>query len=303
LKNNSAIKTSELRITENMPGKLNSAPFESLGSFRMYKLQEITWNNNQSLFIRESGNFHIIFCHEEFDLFKPGNISNEHGGFYKILFGSERQAIVRESGSKNLSGYYCIFDENFSSLIGDPSCPPPFFSAIKHRNECTINVPADRIERFNLIFDLIYSLFKSSTEHKAILIASYLLVVLKEADIIFKLFYQINYSGRRTSADIITRKFKDLIAKHYLQKQTVKSYAEMLFITPDHLNKIVKATAGKTALELIKDWILADAKALLHYSTMNISEIAYSLGFENSSYFTRLFRKKIGVAPGQYRRM
>jgi AraC-like DNA-binding protein len=128
-------------------------------------------------------------------------------------------------------------------------------------------------------------------------------VVLKEADIIFKQFYQINHPNGRTSADIIAQRFKDLIAKHYLQKQTVKAYAQMLCITPDHLNKIVKATAGKTALELIKDRILADAKALLHYSTMNISEIAYSLGFESNSYFARLFRKKIGVAPGQYRRM
>jgi AraC-like DNA-binding protein len=301
LKNNSAIKTSELRITEKVPGKLTSAPFESLGSFKMYKLQEIAWNNSQSLFTTGSGNFHIIFCHEEFDLFKPINIKNDQVRIYKIMFGSERQVLVSELDSKNLSGYYCIFDENFSSLIGDPSCPPPFFSPIKHRNECIINVPADRIERFNLIFDLIYSLFESSTEHKAILIASYLLVVLKEADIIFRQLYQINNSSRRTSADIITRRFKDLIAKHYLQKQTVRAYAEMLCITPDHLNKIVKTTAGKTALELIKDRILADAKALLHYSTMNISEIAYSLGFENSSYFTRLFRKKIGVAPFKYR--
>jgi AraC-like DNA-binding protein len=270
----------------------------------MYKLQEIARNdNNLSLFTTGSPNLHIIFYHEELDPLKPIDIKNDHRRIYKIFFGSERQTIEWHLDNKNMSGYYCIFDENFFSLIANQSPPLPFFSLLKHGNECIINIPPDRLERFNLIFDLIYSLYKSATEYKTILIASYLLVVLKEAGLILKQFYQINHSNGGTSADIITRRFEDLIAKHYLQKQTVKAYAEMLFITPDHLSKTVKTTAGKTALELIKDRILADAKALLHYSTMNISEIAYSLGFEDCSYFTRLFRKKTGVAPGQYRKM
>ena len=272
-----------------MPGELSGAPFDSLGLFRMYKLQEIILNNHQSLFTTGSGNFHIIFCHEEFDLFKSTIIKNDQEKIYKIMYGG----MGSELGSKNSNGYYCIFDKNFSSLIGDPSC-------IKHRNECIINVPADSIEKFNLIFDLIYSLFKSSTEYKTILIASYLLVVLKEANSI-KQFYPISHPIGRTSADIITLRFKNLIAKCYLEKQKVKAYAEILCVRPGHLNKIVKATAGKTALELIQDRILVHAKALLHYSTMNISEIAYTLGFETSTDFTRLFRKKVGVAPGQYR--
>ena len=181
LKNNSAIKTSELRITEKVPGKLTGTSFDSLGSFRMYKLQEIVLNNNQSLFTTGPGNFRMIFCDEEFDLFKPAAIKSDQEKIYKIMF----DGMASELGSKNSSGYYCIFDKNFSSLIGDPSC-------IKHRNEWIINVPADRIEKFSLIFDLIYSLFKSSTEHKEILIASYLLVVLKEASTILKQFNQIN---------------------------------------------------------------------------------------------------------------
>ena len=181
LKNNSAIKTSELRITEKVPGKLTGTSFDSLGSFRMYKLQEIALNNNQSLFTTGPGNFHIIFCDEEFDLFKRTTIKNDQGKIYKVMF----CGMASQLGSKNSSGYYCIFDKNFSSLIGDPSC-------IKQRNEWIINVPADRTEKFSLIFDLIYSLFKSSTEHKEILIASYLLVVLKEASTILKQFNQIN---------------------------------------------------------------------------------------------------------------
>jgi hypothetical protein len=193
----------DLRTTEKVPGKLASAPFEPLGSFRMYKLQELAWNNNnihnniQSLFTTESGNLYIIFCHEEFDLLKPINIKNDHERIYKIVFGNERQTIVKELDNKNLSGYYCIFDEKFSSLIGNPSYSLPFFSLFTHRHECIINVPADRTERFNLIFDLIYSLFKSSTENKTILIASYLVVILQEANMLHEKFHNGSLSGRK----------------------------------------------------------------------------------------------------------
>ena len=211
LKKNSSIKTSESRIAEKVPGKPTGAPFDSLGSFRMYELQEIILNNNQSLFTTGSGNFHVIFCHEEFDLFKTTTIKNDQEKIYKIMFGG----MATELSSKNSSGYYCIFDKNFSSLIGDPFC-------IKHGNECIINVPGALIEKFKLIFDLIYSLFKSSTEYKKILIASYLLVVLKEANTILKQFYPISHRNGRPSADNITRRFKELIARYYLEKQKAK---------------------------------------------------------------------------------
>ena len=234
--------------------------------------------------------------------------------YYDLLYfqkGRESQILFKRVGmfkcdeisNHDLKGYLCMFKSDLLSINSDTLYPPSFFSFFRYGNESMINIPPDRVERFNLIFDLIYSLFKSSTENKAILIASYLVVILQEASILYSQSCEINPTSLKSSAEMITRRFKNLIAKNYLQKQAVKAYAEMLCITPNHLNKIVKATTGKTALELITERVLVDAKALLQRSTMNVSEIAYSLGFEDTSYFTRLFRKKIGATPLKYRKM
>ena len=187
MKTNYAIKTSELEIVESQPEMLTTTYFESLGSFKMYKLLEmVREDNSKSLFTAESENLHIIFYQEEFDTLVPIDIKNDHHGIFKIFIGSQRQTKMQELNEQNVSGYCCILDENFFSLFENPSNPLPIFTSLKHANECIINISPIKLERFNLIFDLIYTLSKSSVRHKAILIASYLLVILREADFIFK---------------------------------------------------------------------------------------------------------------------
>jgi AraC family transcriptional regulator, transcriptional activator of pobA len=237
---------------------------------------------------------HSLATYNDLLFFQKGRESH-------ILFKRGGTLKWNEIANHGLKGYLCMFKPDLLSINADSLYSP--FSFIRYRHESKIDIPPDRVERFNLIFDLIHSLFKSSTESKAILIASYLMVILQEANILYSQSCEVSQFNLRSSAEMITRRFKNLIARHYLQKQTVKAYAEMLCVTPNHLNKIVKATTGKTALELITEKILIDAKALLQRSTMNVSEIAYNLGFEDTSYFTRLFRKKIGITPLKYRKM
>jgi AraC-like DNA-binding protein len=77
----------------------------------------------------------------------------------------------------------------------------------------------------------------------------------------------------------------------------------MLHVTPNYLNKAVKQVTGKTALEQIHEMLILEAKILLKQNEMNVSEIADYLNFENPSYFTRLFKKRTGHTPLDYRKM
>jgi AraC-like DNA-binding protein len=63
----------------------------------------------------------------------------------------------------------------------------------------------------------------------------------------------------------------------------------------------LKQETGKTALELIHLYMISEAKNMLVAGDQSISEIAYQLGFENPPYFSRLFKKKVGITPKEFK--
>jgi AraC family transcriptional regulator, transcriptional activator of pobA len=83
--------------------------------------------------------------------------------------------------------------------------------------------------------------------------------------------------------------------------RTAKDYAERLAIHVNHLNKVLKQSTGKTTTEIISSRIAQEAKILLKHTDWNISEIAYSLGFEEVAHFSNFFKKQTTIAPLAFR--
>ncbi|KAF2513624.1 AraC family transcriptional regulator [Flavobacterium zhairuonense] len=122
------------------------------------------------------------------------------------------------------------------------------------------------------------------------------------------LFYEMNKNSVTASkgisaAEIITNKFKELIHLHIKTHHQVNYYASLLNVSPNHLNKCVKTTTGKSAVKWIDENILLEAKYLLFQTTLSISEIAAQVGHEDQSYFSRFFKKQEGISPTRYRKM
>lgn len=82
----------------------------------------------------------------------------------------------------------------------------------------------------------------------------------------------------------------------------VSFLAEQLFVSPRYLSDLLKQETGKTAMELIHIFMISEAKNLLRLGEKGVAEIAYELGFENASYFTRLFKKQTGMKPLEFRK-
>jgi AraC family transcriptional activator of pobA len=99
-----------------------------------------------------------------------------------------------------------------------------------------------------------------------------------------------------------SNRFKELLFTHIRSKHRVTDYATLLNITPNHLNKLVKAVTGKSPTKWIDEAIVLESKVLLHQSNLSISEIAAALGLYDQSYFSRLFKKYEQVTPQQFRR-
>lgn len=104
-----------------------------------------------------------------------------------------------------------------------------------------------------------------------------------------------------TSKYILANKFKQFVKEKFREEKQVKAYAALLNITPIYLNEVMNEITGFAASYWIQQEVLLEAKRLLYYSGMDINEIAYELGYEDSAYFSRFFKKNAGVTASDFR--
>jgi AraC family transcriptional activator of pobA len=93
----------------------------------------------------------------------------------------------------------------------------------------------------------------------------------------------------------------NLIGQHFRQQVSTKAYAAMLNLSPTHLNRVVRETAGVTVHDLIMNRVLEEARRALVLTPASIQSIAEQIGFSDANYFARCFRKRTGRTPKQYR--
>lgn len=105
----------------------------------------------------------------------------------------------------------------------------------------------------------------------------------------------------RTRGKEMCREFIKLVMSHYTTQRNVAFYAEQLGVTVSHFCSTIKKETGKTALEIITAIVLMDIKAQLKSTELPIKEIAFSLGFNNMSFFNRYFKRHTGMTPQEYR--
>lgn len=135
--------------------------------------------------------------------------------------------------------------------------------------------------------------------------------------IIANINFMLNYAERYYKRQFLNRKplvgktisaFNHILHSHLKENKlsqegllSVTSVASALHISPRYLSDLLKMETGKTAQELIHIFLINEAKNRLRASGCNISEIAYSLGFENMSYFSKLFKKETGLTPKDFK--
>ncbi len=114
-----------------------------------------------------------------------------------------------------------------------------------------------------------------------------------------------NASARVSSLfiELLERQFPIASPQQKLYLRTAKDYADRLAVHSNHLNKVLKETTGKTTTEHISGRLVQEAKILLRQTDWNISEIAYSLGFEQLSHFSNFFKKQTSLSPIEIRSM
>jgi AraC-like DNA-binding protein len=96
------------------------------------------------------------------------------------------------------------------------------------------------------------------------------------------------------------RELEDLIDINFRKVKYPGEYAQMMNISDKHLNRMSKETLNKTTSDLIFSRIILEAKRMLLFTKYSVSQIAAELGYDDSSYFTRLFKNKTGETPLEF---
>lgn len=92
-----------------------------------------------------------------------------------------------------------------------------------------------------------------------------------------------------------------LIEEHYTTQKDTTFYAERLSVSNHHLNDIVRILRGTTVKKMIGLRLLLEAKRELSFGALTVKEVAFKLGFNDASYFSRFFKKHTGYNPEQFK--
>jgi AraC-like DNA-binding protein len=101
---------------------------------------------------------------------------------------------------------------------------------------------------------------------------------------------------------LLTRKFMNLLETNFKQKTKVNEYAEMLVVTPNHLNDTIKSTTGFPASEHIKNRVILEAKRLAYLKDFSAKQVALELGFDDEAHFSKYFKNNAGITFTEFRK-
>lgn len=102
---------------------------------------------------------------------------------------------------------------------------------------------------------------------------------------------------------MVVRNIQEYIATHYSDKDlSVKVLADTVYLTPNYLNNLFKKATGYTVGQYLLDIRMEAAMRLLRDPEYRLYQIAAMVGYEDADYFTKVFKKRLGMTPTEYRR-
>ncbi len=157
-----------------------------------------------------------------------------------------------------------------------------------------LNLTAADSAELDTLLGLLYTEIYNESPYKELYESIFKTVILK----IIKLS-EANKSLERRQEIAIA--FKQLVHLHFNKYKTVDFYADRLAVSINYLNRCVSSVFKKSSKELILEVTIIHSQLLLLETNKSVATIAYELDFADPSYFTRLFKKIVGMSPSDYR--
>ncbi|MEH6305546.1 helix-turn-helix transcriptional regulator [Olivibacter sp. CPCC 100613] len=208
-------------------------------------------------------------------------------------------------GADAHSGVYCIFNKEFFHQFGNIDS----YQMFQPEGDNVIELTEELYREIERVFEKMDQAFRSDYQHKYDKIRNLIFEVLHSANEVST--NEIRINKHDAAASRITRSFLELLERQFpieMKNQQVllrnaADFAHTLAIHENYLNRVLKKTMGSTTTQLIQQRFLQEARVLIRHSSIDISEIAYLLGFKEISHFSGFFKKNEGISPLQYRKV
>mgnify|MGYP000064738967 CR=1 FL=1 len=206
---------------------------------------------------------------------------------------------------ENQKGSFCVFTDAFLTTSKSdidlnklPIFQPGSFPIFEISDE--------QAEAITPIFNKMKTEIDSDYEFKYDLLRTYLLELIHHGQKLspaHQISHNQNASKRIISLfiELLERQFPIESSQQRLQLRSAKDFADRLSIHVNHLNKVLKENTGSTTTTVIGQRIIQEAKILLKQTDWSVSEIAFSLGFEEVAHFSNFFKKQTQLSPLNFR--
>jgi AraC family transcriptional activator of pobA len=190
------------------------------------------------------------------------------------------------------TGYLCHFHPELLRRAGTPE--PEFLTSWGQPH---VRLGPEAAAFVQVLLQRMLAVYEQEALAGLVVLLPHLAALLAEAS----LAYQPVPGPAPSAAATLTQRFKTLLSQRIRQEHRVAAYADLLHITPNHLNKVVKMSTGKSPTTWIDEALVLEAKALLFQTTLPVAEVAALVGVADASYFSRLFKKLEGRPPSALR--
>lgn len=136
-------------------------------------------------------------------------------------------------------------------------------------------------------------------------------IIISQLSTLFKYanrFYERQFLNRKELSNDLLERFNRQLEDYFDSGQmqengipSIEEIADKLSVSQRYLSDTLKKETGKTSTEHLQLYLIDEAKNILLNPDKTIAEVAYDLGFEYPPYFSRLFKKKEGISPSEYR--
>lgn len=219
-----------------------------------------------------------------------------------LLFANPTVPYRWEAIDEKQSGFFCIFTESFFSRF------PHFreYPVFKPDDHPVLILTGEQCEILSATFLKMFDEIESDYTYKYDLLRNYVLELVHFAQ---KLQPARTIHASSNAATRISSLFMELLERQFpiespfqqIKFRSAIEYARQLAVHVNHLNRALKETTGKTTTELIAERMTQEAVALLKHTNWNVSEIAYTLGFEEPTHFNNFFKKRTRQTPTKFR--
>ena len=272
----------------------------SISTFYMTAFSDVDSNAQTSMPPYQRGFYQISFI--ESSVASSVKWSNSKDlNINKTVYFLSPEHIFSWKWAKDVKGYLIFFDKSFLNF-SRIHLEEEFHELFDFRRENILNLSDEESHELQRNITKLYEDYNEHNQFKMQILQSGLLSLLFKLKNIY-LQHEVKKGYVLTRTQIKYREFQNLIKNSFITQKTVKYYADQLFISPNYLNEICKKNVQKNAKKLIQEHIINEAKKLLLYTSDDIAEIGFQLGYDEATHFVRFFKKEVGKTPNEFRKL